>query len=571
MTSDAPREAGPPQNTRAEKEFFDQAAREQEHGYFSERGWRRLAQLALDFVPDKEKVRILDLGCGTGRLIAELAKALPGADLFGVDISEHSIESASKRGVGTFLVGDILELDLTQHYGTFDLVILSSVLHHFDDSRVVVRCAKRHIGASGRILSYDPNDVNPFFFLYRSPASPISSRNGLSPNERLMSRQELEQAYASEGFVADSFGASGISFDWVQSDTAKFFLPVFNFLDRWLFQDTLLEEPYGCFRICVTRPAEQQAAPACLACRSSSVKRLYFLMPRTFFRCLECGTLFARPLASLNSRSADYHSAWHATLYSQYYSLLRISQAQAILDCLDKSAGHPLDILDVGCGYGYFVYEALTRGHRARGIDVSLPEEVYQSHPEALSRQPLSELIRDGEQFDVVCLLTVLEHVQEPEELLVQVRALLRDDGQLVLSLPSIEPWSIYWLLHLIFRSSGGTIRWPWRTLLQWGSPAPHVFMPSRKGMELLAKRCMESETVASFGQPMTQPGTLGKRVRLEAERTGCGTLKQSLMYVGGLLAHCYDLLTIKLGRPNEIVTFFRKSGSRRPEREESR
>lgn len=56
----------------------------------------RLTEMILQYVDPSRPLRVLDLGCGTGEQLFDLAKALPYADLVGVDISHANIQVAKK-------------------------------------------------------------------------------------------------------------------------------------------------------------------------------------------------------------------------------------------------------------------------------------------------------------------------------------------------------------------------------------------------------------------------------------------------------------------------------------------
>jgi len=541
------------QDSTVEKRFFDQISAEHQGGYFSPKGWKRLVELIAHFLPRRERVRILDVGCGTGQLIFHLRQILPEADLVGVDISEASVRRARDLGIGTFIVGDISTLDLTPELGRFDLVMLSSVVHHFTDPRVPISCAKRHLAEDGRILSYDPNVYNPFFALYRNPKSPFYSQVGISPNERLMSDKELSQAYTDEGLEVDTFGLSGIRFAWIQSRFARLILPLFNFLDELFFKNTCLEERFGCFRICVTKQAGSASDPKCLACLSPELRRLYFLAPYTWYRCHQCGTVFSNPIRDIDEPYSFYHTEWDSDLYQKYYAGLRAKQSNEILDWLEAHGRIELDILDVGCGYGFFVQEAVKRGHRAEGIDVSLPDESYLCVPELLRRLPLQEKVQEQERYDVVVALNVLEHIGKPEPFLKQIKRTVREGGIVVLSIPMIEG-PIYRFSHLLFRATLGMCRGAWLTLLQWGSSSPHVFLPSSKGLKALLRLSLRPDRFWVIRQPIADLGALHERVQMEGKRSGQGTLKRMLIYLGGMVACLVDTLSGWFGWPNEAV-----------------
>ncbi len=100
--------------------------------------------------------RVLDVGCGTGDLLAYLPT---GVTYHGWDISEAYISSARARfGTrGAFHAGLLREADVDRE-APYDIVIASGVLHHLDDAEVVAfaRLARRAVRDGGRFVSIDP-------------------------------------------------------------------------------------------------------------------------------------------------------------------------------------------------------------------------------------------------------------------------------------------------------------------------------------------------------------------------------------------------------------------------------
>ncbi len=110
----------------------------------------------------------------------------------------------------------------------------------------------------------------------------------------------------------------------------------------------------------------------------------------------------------------------------------------------DPGAVRPLEglhILDVGCGGG-LVCEPLARlGATVTGIDPAAPSiEAARHHASesglAIDYRPIdaAALVRTGEAFDAVLCLEVVEHVPDVPALLVDLGALTRPDGVLLLS-----------------------------------------------------------------------------------------------------------------------------------------
>ena len=106
----------------------------------------------------------------------------------------------------------------------------------------------------------------------------------------------------------------------------------------------------------------------------------------------------------------------------------------------------PLNLLDIGSGGGSFV-RALGRYGRAVGIDAAA-EAVAASTARGLDVRlghlP-GELPLDGEAFDVVTLLDVLEHIDQEAASLAMVRDVLEPDGFLVCTVPAYD---FLWSYH---------------------------------------------------------------------------------------------------------------------------
>ena len=96
---------------------------------------------------------VLDLGCGTGRLIAALA---PGRSVAGVDPAEPMLAIARRRPGGelaTWRAGDARTVRLGE---TFDLVVMTG--HAFqtllapEDQRAALRTIAAHLAPEGRFI-----------------------------------------------------------------------------------------------------------------------------------------------------------------------------------------------------------------------------------------------------------------------------------------------------------------------------------------------------------------------------------------------------------------------------------
>src|SRR5262245_9321753 len=91
---------------------------------------------AFGLLGDVANLRVLDVGCGTGRWSITLAKM--GSIVTGIDISSRMIELAKERALRneirniTFLNTTAEELD---YRDCFDLALSSTVLQHITDDK----------------------------------------------------------------------------------------------------------------------------------------------------------------------------------------------------------------------------------------------------------------------------------------------------------------------------------------------------------------------------------------------------------------------------------------------------
>jgi methionine biosynthesis protein MetW len=108
-------------------------------------------------------------------------------------------------------------------------------------------------------------------------------------------------------------------------------------------------------------------------------------------------------------------------------------------------------VLEVGCADGY-MSEALTalRSCTVTGIEIN-PDaaDVARKYCRRVIVGDLEDglLERIPDRFDVVTFADVLEHLRIPSTVLRQARALLADDGYIVISLPNIAHWEVRYRL----------------------------------------------------------------------------------------------------------------------------
>jgi ubiquinone biosynthesis O-methyltransferase len=108
-----------------------------------------------------DSLRVLDVGCGNGSELA-LPLARLGFQVTGIDIHAPSIEHARQLGVSvtnlSYVCGRVEELESPP----YDAVILSEVLEHLREPRLLLSAALQHLNKNGLIIVTVPNGYGEF-------------------------------------------------------------------------------------------------------------------------------------------------------------------------------------------------------------------------------------------------------------------------------------------------------------------------------------------------------------------------------------------------------------------------
>ena len=108
----------------------------------------KLGAALIDLLEPRAGERVLDLGCGTGHLTAQIAAA--GATLLGIDSSPQMIEEGRRNHPGIrFEVQDARNLDYVE---PFDAVFSNAVLHWVVEAEQVVQGIARALKPGGRCI-----------------------------------------------------------------------------------------------------------------------------------------------------------------------------------------------------------------------------------------------------------------------------------------------------------------------------------------------------------------------------------------------------------------------------------
>ena len=112
--------------------------------------------------------RVLDVGCGTGRLLAKLRKAFPAAELCGVDASGPMIEVAQAKPELRDVRLEVAPANaMPFDDGSFDAALTTMSFHHWEDQAAGLRDVARVLRQGAWLLVLDAYAVGPLAPLVR--------------------------------------------------------------------------------------------------------------------------------------------------------------------------------------------------------------------------------------------------------------------------------------------------------------------------------------------------------------------------------------------------------------------
>ncbi len=177
-----------------------------------------------------------------------------------------------------------------------------------------------------------------------------------------------------------------------------------------------------------------------------SARRLPDRIHYRMVRCARCGLVRSDPvldeatLGHLYAESTFDYEAETANLKATYGRYLAK---------LQRIGGRQESLLEIGCGDGFFLEQALQQGYtRVRGVEPS--SAAIAGAAASVRDRIVCDIMRpglfaDGE-FDAICLFQVFDHVSHPDAVLDACRAALRPGGMILCLNHNVESVSAHLL-----------------------------------------------------------------------------------------------------------------------------
>lgn len=185
------------------KSFHRQASEYDSHASVQKRVVNQVISLVQSHMPGSPNT-ILDVGCGTGQLLAALKERYSQAGLYGVDLAHNMLQCAAQRlGPDAILLNADAE-QLPFKRSSIDLLVSSSTLQWLDRLDIFFQQAEQALSKNG-LLCVAFFGGNTLCELRDCFQTSMERRTGSSVSytdrlHRFMGRADVEQALGKSGF-----------------------------------------------------------------------------------------------------------------------------------------------------------------------------------------------------------------------------------------------------------------------------------------------------------------------------------------------------------------------------------
>jgi len=168
---------------------------------------------------------------------------------------------------------------------------------------------------------------------------------------------------------------------------------------------------------------------------SKVVKKEY-----TVVQCNNCQFYFLEPQVNFSNKEWEYlyNEEYFPQSTNWHLNQRELDRKKRFDKLRNYSSLNIVNFLDIGCGEGYSLLEAYNRGWEPFGIDIfdNRSEEIKKIKNHFVKSDLLDAFFPDN-YFDIIYLDSVLEHLTNPLEYLVEIKRILKKGGLLYVGVPN--------------------------------------------------------------------------------------------------------------------------------------
>lgn len=214
----------------------------------------------------------------------------------------------------------------------------------------------------------------------------------------------------------------------------------------------------------------------CIVCNSPELATLSNYEKHNMVKCAKCGMVFMKLIPTLEELNNHYKN--YSYDREVYVSPVTIKRYNELLDEFEK---YKLtgNMLDVGCGVGLFLNVAKQRGWNVYGTEYSdKAVEICTAKGIEMKKGKLNAKAFDIP-FDIITSFEVIEHINNPNEELDNINALLRKGGLFYCTTPNFNA-----LARFYVKADYNVISYPEH--LSYYTPSTIKYLGKKHGLKAL-------------------------------------------------------------------------------------
>jgi SAM-dependent methyltransferase len=251
--------------------------------------------------------------------------------------------------------------------------------------------------------------------------------------------------------------------------------------------------------------------------RGGTAHRANLGVETEIWACGKCGLMFADPMPIPIGGIEQHYSVDADDYFENHESETRLSWGRVLVEEAEEFlGGRKGKMLDVGAGRGEIILCAKEKGWEVAGVE---PSESFADYAEKatgikIHRRPVEKCDFADEEFDVVILSAVLEHLYNPDEVVAEISRITKRGGLFYLDVPNER--GLFFKVGNLYQKIRGT---GWSVNLSPTFTPYHIFGFSPKSVKmLLAKHNYGIRKMGVYGGTSLVPEDGGGiRAKIEA------------------------------------------------------
>ena len=194
----------------------------------------------------------------------------------------------------------------------------------------------------------------------------------------------------------------------------------------------------------------------CYICNSEKSKFIKKENNFQIYKCLYCNLFFLNPPPDY-TKGEEIIEYWsskserNSKINYNTYKDVNFFYLKRIIKFLNKKD----KILDLGCGYGHFVNLANNNNFDAYGVDLSKNSTDFAKNNLELKNiycNDLTNIKFEKDFFDCVIAINLFEHVHNPDEVLIEINKILKNNGIVIIRVPNMVFHEIIFKIFNFFK-----------------------------------------------------------------------------------------------------------------------